>query len=108
MGTRARKSAPAQVRAAARQALLVLRLYVAGSSPNSLAAIANLKALEARYPTARFELEIVDVLLDPRRALTDAILVTPTLVKLSPAPSCRILGNLRDAELVGRSLGLPQ
>ena len=84
----------------------MLRLYVAGASPNSLTAIANLKALEARLSPAAFELEIVDVLIHPRRALTDAILVTPTLIKLQPAPSCRILGNLRDADLLLSSLGL--
>ncbi len=87
---------------------LLLRLYVAGGSPNSLAAIANLKALEARSPTVTFELQIVDILQDPSRALSDAVLMTPTLLKLSPAPTCRILGNLRDLGLVLRSLGLPE
>ena len=105
MTTRAPKGVSATPRPARG---LVLRLYVAGASPNSLTAIANLKAMEARYPTARFELEIVDILQDPRRALTDAVLVTPTLLKLSPPPTCRILGNLRDTDLVQRSLGLPE
>jgi circadian clock protein KaiB len=84
---------------------LVLCLYVAGSSPNSVAAIANLKAMEPRV-TGRLELEIVDVLRKPERALSDAILVTPTLVRLSPSPTCRIFGNLRDTEAVLRSLGV--
>jgi circadian clock protein KaiB len=84
---------------------LVLRLFVAGASPNSLAAIANLKAIESSEPRA-FDVEIVDVLKSPERALAESILVTPTLVKVAPAPACRILGNLRDLELVLRSLGL--
>ena len=85
---------------------LVLRLYVAGSSPNSAAALASLRALGASLPSGRFELEIVDVLRTPDRALSDAVLVTPTLVKVSPLPSCRIVGNLSQTELVLRSLGI--
>ena len=84
---------------------VALRLYVAGSSPNSLEARANLKVIEGRLG-ARFELELVDVLANPGRALSDGILVTPTLVRVSPWPSIRILGNLRDIELVLRTLGL--
>ena len=106
MKPRARKKAPAKKKKATREvSRVVLRLYVAGSSPNSAAAIANLKTLDEGSPV-QFELEIVDVLQEPRRALSDGILVTPTLVKLSPSPSCRILGNLRDFQVVLRSLGL--
>jgi circadian clock protein KaiB len=88
------------------ESTLVLCLYVAGASPNSVAAIANLKAMEPRVIGSRLELEIVDVLRKPERALSDAILVTPTLVKISPRPTCRILGNLRDTEAVLRALGV--
>ncbi len=83
---------------------LALRLYVAGSSPNSRIATENLKRLAARLPEGQFKLEIVDVLTTPERALADAIFATPTLIKLSPAPRCRIVGNLNDTAAVLASL----
>jgi circadian clock protein KaiB len=77
---------------------LSLRLYIAGNAPNSLRALANAKALcDARF-AARYELEIVDLLKEPERALKDAVIVTPTLVKLRPLPVQRIIGNLSDTE----------
>ena len=82
---------------------LVLRLYVAGSSPNSVAALTNLRAL---LTGERHELEIIDVLRHPDRALSDAVIVTPMLDKRSPRPACRIFGNLSDGALVRRSLGI--
>ena len=51
---------------------------------------------------------MVDVLKDPLRALADAILVTPTVVKVSPAPELQIIGNLSAEDEVLRALGLPQ
>ena len=84
----------------------VLRLYVAGTSPNSTEAIANLAEIEKRITEVKLELEIIDVFRFPARGLADSILVTPTLVRISPRPSIRIVGNLRDLELVMRSLEL--
>lgn len=81
---------------------LVLRLYVAGDSPNSALARTNLRAFLARDPNRQVDLEIVDVLEDAERALGDRILVTPTLVKVAPSPECRVIGNLRD-QAVGAS-----
>jgi circadian clock protein KaiB len=79
----------------------VLRLYVAGNSPNSLIAIANVKAIcDAHYFAAGHELEIVDILIDPRRALADGIIVTPTLLRLMPLPVQRVIGNLSDTAQV--------
>lgn len=88
-----------------RRASLQLRLYVAGGAPNSLTARANLATLAAAL--GHPGLEIVDVLDDPVRALTDGILVTPTLVKIAPSPVCRIIGNLSDARRVLALLGGP-
>ncbi len=85
----------------------MLRLYVAGASPNSATALANLTALLAGAVADRYELEIIDVLRHPDRALSDAVLVTPMLHKRLPAPACRIFGNLSDRALVLRALGLP-
>lgn len=88
--------------------VLHLRLYVAGDGPNSLAAIANLKAILATSTGRPAKLEIVDVLERPRQGLRDGVLVTPMLVKVAPGPERRILGNLHDAALVRSVLGLTE
>jgi circadian clock protein KaiB len=82
-----------------------LRLYVAGSSPNSSRAIANLNAICAEHFLAGHELEIVDLLKYPLRALADGIVVTPTLLMLSPLPVRRVVGNLSDTSRVLLALG---
>lgn len=87
-------------------AMLVMRLYVANSAPNSLLAIANLSAICQEFLPDNFKLEIIDVLEQPLRALADGILVTPSLAKLTPSPSARIVGNLSDKGSVMRALGI--
>jgi circadian clock protein KaiB len=84
---------------------LVLRLYVAGSAPNSLRAIANAKAICDEHFASAHRLEIVDLLEHPRRALADGIIVTPTLLKLQPLPVQRVIGNLSDKDQVLLTLG---
>jgi circadian clock protein KaiB len=79
---------------------LLLRLYVAGDAPNSLRAIANVRAICAEHFASGHELEIVDLLEHPRRALADGVVVTPTLIKLFPLPSQRVIGNLSDTNQV--------
>jgi circadian clock protein KaiB len=79
---------------------LRLRLYVAGSAPNSLAAITNLKSICDQHFADRFELEVVDLLEHPLRALADGIIVTPTLLRLAPPPVQRVIGNLSDTNQV--------
>jgi len=79
---------------------LRLRLYVVGNAPNSMRAIANVKAICDEYFAAAHELEIVDLLRSPQRALADGILVTPTLVRLMPLPVQRVVGNLSDTAKV--------
>ncbi len=83
---------------------LLLRLYVAGSAPNSLLAIANAKAICDEHFPARHAIEIVDLLAHPLRALADGIIVTPTLLKLSPPPTQRVIGNLSDTAQLLRTL----
>jgi circadian clock protein KaiB len=84
------------------------RLYYAGGAPNSVRALANLYAICRKHFPESHRIELIDVLKDPMRALADAILVTPTVVKLSPAPELQIIGNLSQEEEVLRALGLPQ
>jgi circadian clock protein KaiB len=82
------------------------RLYVADHTQNSVRAIANLAALCREHLPQGHEIEIVDVLKEPDRALVDGIHMTPTLVRLSPAPLLRIVGTLSDTAAVLRTLGL--
>jgi circadian clock protein KaiB len=90
-----------------KSACFKFRLYVAGDAPNSIQAVANLNALCREHLPERHEIEIVDVLSEPQRALTDGVFLTPTLVKLSPAPIRKIVGNLSDPKPVLLTLGLP-
>ena len=84
---------------------LRLRLYVAGNAPNSERAIANAKAICGEHFASRYELEVVDLLEQPTRALADGIIVTPTLLKLMPLPVQRLIGNLSDTDQVLWALG---
>src|SRR6187431_2091494 len=79
---------------------LRLRLYVAGNAPNSVRAIANARAICDEHFAAGHELEIVDLLEHPNRALADGIIVTPTLLKLLPLPVQRVIGSLSDTNQV--------
>jgi circadian clock protein KaiB len=83
-----------------------LRLFVAGDSPDCAAAIANLHALVPAAGETSVDIEIVDIDRDAAIAAREGIIVTPTLVKLSPPPRCRILGNLRNREALLQLLGL--
>lgn len=83
-----------------------LRLYITGNSPHSIQAVSNLNALCRDHLADRHEIEIVDVLIEPQRALSDGILLTPTLVKLSPSPVCKIRGSLSGRETVLQAMGL--
>lgn len=82
------------------------RLYVAGDTENSAKALSNLTAFCGKHLESRHEIEIVDVFREPGRALEDRIFMTPTLVKLSPAPLQRIIGTLGQTHSVMQALGL--
>lgn len=86
-------------------ASLRLRLYVAGRAPNSILAITNLTAICEAHFSAAHSLEIVDLLVEPQRALADGIIVSPTLLKVSPLPAQRVIGNLSDTPTVLLTLG---
>ena len=86
--------------------MFVFRLYVAGEAPNSLQAIDNLTKLCETYLPDRHEIEIVDICVDPGRALDEAIYMTPTLVSISPYPGHRIVGTLSNTEPILQILGL--
>ena len=86
--------------------VVVLRLYVAGGAPNSMQAIANLEAICAEYLKDGHRLEVVDILDNPRRAMAEGVLVTPSLAKLAPLPAAQVVGNLSDKKRVLLALGL--
>jgi circadian clock protein KaiB len=86
--------------------LVKFRLYVTGDSPNSVAAEFNLRMLCSEYCKDRYEIEIVDVVRYPDRALADGVLLTPLLVRLSPAPILKIAGRLNLFEPIRQALGL--
>ena len=83
-----------------------LRLYTAGQSPKSLAALANLKKVCEEHLAGRYSIEVVDLMKNPRLAKDDQIVAIPTLVRKLPEPLRRIVGDLSDTErtLVGLQL----
>jgi circadian clock protein KaiB len=84
----------------------VLRLYIAGQTPKSVLAIANLKEICETHLLGRYEIEIIDLLENPQLAQGDQILALPTLVRRLPEPIKKIIGDLSNTErvLVGLDL----
>jgi len=82
------------------QPLWLLRLYVAGQTPKSVAAFANLKQICETHLKGQYRIEIVDLLLNPRLAQGDQIIAVPTLVRQLPAPTKKIIGDLSQEERV--------
>jgi circadian clock protein KaiB len=82
------------------------RLYVAGDTENSAHALSNLTALCREHMPSSYEVEVVDVLQQPKRALADDIFMTPTLLVVSPPPRRKIVGTLSQTKIVLQTLGL--
>jgi circadian clock protein KaiB len=89
-----------------KSAAVHLRLYVAGQAPNSVLAIANVKAICNAYYLTGYKLEIVDLMDHPVRGLQDGIVVTPTLVRVLPKPARKVIGTLSDQTQVILALGV--
>lgn len=87
-------------------AVVALRLFIAGDTPNSAQALGNLNAVCDRSLAGRCDIEIVDVFQDPGRALAEGVFMTPTLVKMSPGPVQRLVGTLADTRALLLALGL--
>jgi circadian clock protein KaiB len=89
--------------AAAAKAEYQLRLYVAGHTAKSQAAVENLNVICESHLAGRYEIEIVDLLVNPKLAAGDQILAVPTLVRKLPEPIKKIIGDLsnEDKVLVG-------
>src|ERR1700752_1576393 len=84
----------------------VLRLYVAGQTPRSIAAFANLKKICEEHLAGKYHIEVIDLIKKPQLASGDQILAIPTLVRKLPEPIRKIIGDLSDTErvLVGLNL----
>ena len=77
-----------------------LRLYVAGQTPNSMKAFANLKKICEEHLKGKYTIEVVDLLKNPQLAAGDQILAIPTLVRKLPEPIRKIIGDLSNTERV--------
>jgi circadian clock protein KaiB len=84
----------------------VLRLLVTGATPNSSRAISNLKEICETHLKGKYELEIVDVYQQPSLAETEQIIALPLLIKKSPLPQKRLIGDMSDTEKVLRGLNV--
>ena len=78
----------------------VLKLYVAGQTPKSIAAFANLKKICEDHLCGEYRIEVIDLIENPRLAAGDQIIALPTLVRKLPAPVKKIIGDLSNTERV--------
>lgn len=84
----------------------IFRLYVAGRTITSRRAIRHVEAIQSRYRDHEFQVDVIDVLENPERAEVDKILATPTLVKVTPLPQKKVIGDLGDLDRVCTSIDL--
>lgn len=82
------------------RALYELRLYIAGHTPKSLEAFANLKRICENHLAGQYRIEVIDLIKNPRLAAGNQILAVPTLVRLLPEPIKKIIGDLSNEERV--------
>jgi circadian clock protein KaiB len=87
----------------------ILRLYVAGQTPKSVAAFANLKKICEEHLAGLYQIEVIDLLVNPQLARDDQILAIPTLLRKLPSPVRKLIGDLSNTErtLVGLDLKKP-
>lgn len=78
----------------------MLRLYVAGQTPKSITAFSNLKRICEEHLAGRYQIEVIDLLVNPTLAKDDQILALPTLVRKLPSPIKKIIGDLSNTERV--------
>ena len=83
-----------------------LRLYVAGHTAKSLAALENLRNICETHLAGRYDIEVIDLLVNPRLAAGDQILAVPTLVRKVPEPMRKIIGDMSDTERILAGLGV--
>ncbi len=95
-----KKAVPSLKKGNAAEEFWELRLYVAGQSPKSMAAFANLKRICEEELAGKYSIEVIDLLKNPKLAAGDQILAIPTLVRKLPEPVRKIIGDLSHTERV--------
>jgi circadian clock protein KaiB len=84
----------------------ILKLYITGASPNSAKAISNIKKICDRYLTNGYKLDIIDIYQQPAIARKEEIVALPLLIRTSPLPVKRLVGNMSDTQKVLKGLEL--
>jgi len=84
----------------------VLRLFITGASPNSIRAVENIKAICEEYLHGRYDLQIIDIHQQPKLAEDENAIALPMLIKKSPGPERRMIGDMSDTQRVLKGLGL--
>jgi circadian clock protein KaiB len=102
--TKKRTRAPPRKPAPRKPEIWKLRLYVAGQTPKSIRAFANLKVLCEEHLKGRYRIEVIDLMENPQLARGDQIIAVPTLIRKLPQPVRKIIGDLSDSVRV--SVGL--
>ena len=92
----------------ARSALWKFSLYIADGTPRSIRALKNLTVFCERECPGKYQIKVVDILANPRAARTENIVALPTLVRTSPAPMRRVIGDLSDARQLISGLDMPR
>lgn len=84
----------------------VLSLYISGTTPHSARALVNIRSLCETHLQGRYQLEIIDILLHPGKVAQDQVIATPTLIRKSPLPVRRFIGDMSQQERLLKGLGL--
>jgi circadian clock protein KaiB len=84
----------------------ILKLYIAGATRHSLAAVTNITKICETYLSDNYELEVIDIYQQPELAQSEQIVAAPTLIRYSPEPTRRLIGDLSDITRVMMALGL--
>jgi circadian clock protein KaiB len=96
----AAEQTPATHAANGDESVIELRLYIAGQTRKSIAALTNLRRICEEHLAGRYRVEVIDLLENPQQAQRDQILAIPTLVRRLPEPIRRIIGDLSNSERV--------
>ncbi len=104
--TSANRNTTATKKSGSRSQRMQLKLYVAGQTPRSIAALSNLKRACEQYIPGKYIIEVIDLLKQPQLASGDQILAVPTLVRKLPQPIRKMIGDLSNREklLIGLNL----
>lgn len=84
----------------------VLSLYISGTTPHSARAMVSIRSICEDHLQGRYQLEIIDILVHPAKVAEDQVIATPTLIRKSPLPVRRFIGDMSQKDRILRGLGL--